>query len=296
MIKRNLFKFLLVLAILNPIFAGVARANDLQDLLGNDIDETVALKMLKEKPELLKERDSSGRNALHIAAEYARTNVVKWLLKHKANVNATDFNGDTPIFLTENGDIARMLIDDKADLKIRDNWGKTALEHAAQMQYGQVCEAILDSGFRLDLTSALLLGKREEAKKIIRKHPLEVQRPTADSDLWGNTSPLGIAAGNGDVEMTKILLWAGAPVNAETKCPNSGPITPLCNAVWGGHIATARLLCDAGANCNVTGGKLYPRLLDFAAEHSDPDMIDLLVSHGAKFGKDSLKGQTPPAQ
>jgi len=107
----------------------------------------------------------------------------------------------------------------------------------------------------------------------------EVER---DSDLWGNTSPLGVAASQGDKEMVELLLEAGAPINAVTDRPNGGPTTALCNAVWAGHYEIAEVLCNAGADCNMTGGKFYRRLLDHALKHSDKKMVDLLVKHGAK--------------
>jgi hypothetical protein len=52
-------------------------------------------------------------------------------------------------------------------------------------------------------------------------------------------------------------------------------------AVWAKQYEIAEILCNAGANCNVSGGKNYPRLLDYAVKHSDQKMIELLRKHGA---------------
>jgi ankyrin repeat protein len=59
-------------------------------------------------------------------------------------------------------------------------------------------------------------------------------------------------------------------------------VTPLCNAVWEGHYEVAEILCKAGADCNVTGGKYFPCLLDYAMHNSDRRMVDLLVKHGGR--------------
>ncbi len=274
----------LLILLLLAAFAGFTHAGPIHELIRNHADLN-ALKLLAANPALIEDRDATNCTPLHCAAQTANVKVVKWLLKHKANVNAAAYDGFTPLHLTTDGEIARLLIRAGADLKRKDNWGKTPLQRAAQLQHKEVSEAILASGFSLDLTSALLLDRRDDAKKIIKRKPAEVKRVEPDADLWGNTSPLGIAAGNGDSEMVALLLQAGAPVNATTDRPGMAAMTPLCNAVWGGHLPAAELLCQAGANCNVTGGKFYPNLLDFAVKHSDPQLVELLIKHGAKAGK-----------
>jgi len=278
LVKRVFLAFVLLTA------GGLGHAGEIHELIISNAG-TNALKLLEANPALIEDRDATNCTPLHYAAQFARTNIVRWLLKHKADVNAIAYDGFTPLYLTSDGGIARMLLSAGANPKLRDNWGRTPLQHAAQLGHTNVCEAILSSGFPLDLTSALFLGRRDDAKKIIRRKPAEVKDVPEDMDLWGNTSPLGIAAGNGDREIVELLLKAGAPVNALTARPGLAPMTPLCNAVWGGHLAVAELLCKAGANCNVTGGKFYPTLLDYAQEHSDPLMIELLIRYGGKSGK-----------
>jgi len=43
-------------------------------------------------------------------------------------------------------------------LKAKDAWGKTPLQSAAQEKRKDVCEAILESGFSIDLSTALWLA------------------------------------------------------------------------------------------------------------------------------------------
>ena len=278
LLKRTLFALFLM------AWASVAQAGEIHELILHNAT-TNALQLLEKNPALLEERDATNCTPLHYAAQFARINVVKWLIKHKANINAMAYDDFTPMHLTKDGEIARLLIHAGANLKLKDTWGRTPLQRAALLGHKDVVQEILDSDFPLDLTSALILGKRDEAKKTIRKHPEMVKVVEPDADLWGNTSPLGIAAGNGDTEIVELLLKAGASVNAATACPGMEPMTPLCNAVWGGHFETAELLCDAGADCNATGGKFYPHLLDFATAHSDQKIINLLIKHGGKSGR-----------
>ena len=268
----------LALALISP-----ARAGEVHDaLIRGDTDR--AMELLKHDSALVRSTDASGRTPLHCAAQYGRGEVVRWLLRHKAEVNATAPGGFTPLHLAADGDVARMLIRAGADLKLKNSWGRTPLQYAAQMRRATVCEAILDSGYPADLSSALMLGKRDLAKKIIKREPNQARQADGGSDLWANTLPLGIAAANGDKEMVELLLKAGAPVNGGTELPEVGPMTPLCNAVWGNHLEIAELLCQAGADCNVTGGKSYPRLLDYAVEHGAVEMAELLIKYGGRPG------------
>jgi ankyrin repeat protein len=283
--SRWLAPFLILLL---SAFPTVADAKQVPRSVGEEsAEQTLAL--LKRQPSLVRSRDNSQCTPLHRAASRGQVAVVRWLLAHNAEVNAKAYNGFTPLHLTKRGDVARLLLKHGADPSIRDSWGKTPLQNAAQMGHTHVANAIIEAGHPIDLASALMLGKRDLAKKIIREQPdtLKGDRKASPfgegADLWGNTTPLGIAAGQGDKEMVLLLLEAGAPVDGGTFMPNAGGVaTPLYNAVRAGHVEVVEILCKAGANCNVIGGKFYRSLLDFAQKHSDKKIVDLLVKHGAK--------------
>jgi ankyrin repeat protein len=79
------------------------------------------------------------------------------------------------------------------------------------------------------------------------------------------------------------LLKAGATVNATTKIPNVGNVSPLCEAVWAGHMEIVESLCKAGADCNVTiHGRGFNTLLEWARKNSEKKIVELLVKYGAK--------------
>jgi len=244
--------------------------------------DEITLEFVKTNAGPVDQKDDSECTTLHYAARYGRIETTKWLIAHKADVNTVSYNKFTPMHMVSDAALAKLLIQSGADLKKIDAWGKTPLQTAAEEGRTNVCDVILASGFPLDLSSALRVGKRDLARKLIKENPKMVKHVEGDWDLWGNTSPLGIAAAQGDEDMLRLLLKAGAPVNAVTYLPNAGQTTPLCNAVWAGHYEAAKILCEAGADCNMTGGKFYPRLLDFALRHSDKKIVDLLRKHGAE--------------
>jgi ankyrin repeat protein len=246
------------------------------------------LEFVKNKAGAVDEKDDMECTALHYAARYGRLKTAQWLIAHKADVNTVSYNGFTPMHMVSDSALAKLLVEAGADLHKKDSWGNTPMKSAAQEGRTNICEVILASGFPMDLTSALWIGRRDVAKQIIKDNPGSVTNIEEGSNLWGNTSPLGVAAAQGDKEMVELLLEAGAPVNAITEIPNTGPANALCNAVWNKHYGVAQLLCKSGADCNMIGGRFYPRLLDYALRHSDRKTVNLLIKYGATAG---IKGR-----
>ena len=85
------------------------------------------------------------------------------------------------------------------------------------------------------------------------------------------------AAKKKDVEAVKVLLKAGADVNARDK--DGG--TPLYAAVFWGHVELVKLLLEAGANVNAKGiGGDTP--LHLAAIQGNVGAVKVLREAGAK--------------
>jgi cytohesin len=252
-------------------------------------DVSSARAILAKDPTLLNARDESESTPLHIAARYGPVEGVNMLIGLGADVNVKSYNGFSPLHITKDGEIARALIRAGANLAQDDGAGKTPLQYAAQTKKNEVVEAILESGYPLDLASAVLLRRRELVKQMLKERPAVAKEVKVELDLHHNTTALGFAVAQGDKEIAELLLAAGAPVNAPTYLPRAGGnATALCNAVWAGHLEMVELLCEHGADCNVVGGKFYHSLLDYACNHSDPRIVEILLQHGAKPEPKSL--------
>ena len=91
------------------------------------------------------------------------------------------------------------------------------------------------------------------------------------------------AASNGNIEVIKQHLTAGADVNAK----NDSGLTPL-------HYAEskeiAEILITAGADVNA-GDKITP--LHYAAQYGEMEIVELLISKGADVNAQSFVGMTP---
>lgn len=141
----------------------------------------------------------------------------------------------------------------------------------ARAQVSPVADAAMNRD--LDAVRALIARKAD------------VNLPQGD----GSTA-LHWAAYTGNAEMARLLLGAGAGVQAVSRV---GGLTPLMMATRAGDAAIVKLLVDAkadvtGANANGTTP------LMFAAASGNVDVVRLLVDRGADLNAtDTTNGQTP---
>jgi ankyrin repeat protein len=97
------------------------------------------------------------------------------------------------------------------------------------------------------------------------------------------------ASQNGDVELARMLLYAGANLKATTRL---GGHTPLLLASRPGDVAMMRVLLDAGAGPNVATTNGTSPLMLAAASGSAP-AVTLLLDRGADVAaKENAMGQT----
>ena len=111
--------------------------------------------------------------------------------------------------------------------------------------------------------------------------------PADVRDREGRT-PLHLAAQAGHTDVIQILLDAGAEVDAEDRDFGS---RPLYLAAVGAHVSVAKLLLERGALVDATNHTRDPvsagshhsnyTALDQASEAGHPDLVALLLDHGA---------------
>lgn len=110
-----------------------------------------------------------------------------------------------------------------------------------------------------------------------------------DTEEYNGMTPLMVAARRGDERCVKLLLKAGADVNAKGKY---GSDHPLAYAAQAGNLEVVKLLLDAGANVNATGA-LESTALMSAAAGAHPEIVQCLIEHGAEVDAEDINGETP---
>jgi ankyrin repeat protein len=98
------------------------------------------------------------------------------------------------------------------------------------------------------------------------------------------------AARNGDLELTQMLLYAGANVKATTRL---GGYTPLLMAADQGHATVIAALVSGGADVKAANA-LGTTPLMLAAASGNPQAVTILVENGAEIdATEKTFGQTP---
>ena len=96
------------------------------------------------------------------------------------------------------------------------------------------------------------------------------------ADRYGVT-PLQLACANGNAAMIKLLLDAGADANSV----DPTAITALMTAAEVGNLESVRALLERGAKVDAREPGYQQTALMFAVRENHPDVVKLLVDHGA---------------
>lgn len=149
--------------------------------------------------------------------------------------------------------MARVLLENGADISAKDKAGWTALHQAADSGHERVVRILLGKGAQTSVRSsdiysvspldlAIQSGSRETARLILQKSDVTV--PYVGTDMM----PLHAAANllGDDVTLVKLLLSKGADIESEDSCG----ISALGYAARQGNEKVLRLLLDEGATVN----------------------------------------------
>lgn len=166
------------------------------------------------------------------------------------------------------------------------------------------------------LVDAVRAGHRDAAVALIEKR-VDVNAPMADG-----TTPLHWAAHNGDVDLVKRLLKAGAKATArneygstpmseaaeradaeiiklllkagaDVESPNPEGETALMTVARTDHVDAAKVLLSKGAKVNAKEQWRGQTALMWAAAQSQPEMVKLLIKHGADVNARSSVREWP---
>ena len=104
---------------------------------------------LVKTPALINAKDARGWTALMIAARENRPEILRLLLRHRADVNVRNKIGETALMHAANSDriaIVQMLLDHGASVDTKNNAGWTALTYAAWKGHRLTVETLLSKG------------------------------------------------------------------------------------------------------------------------------------------------------
>lgn len=172
-----------------------------------------------------------------------------------------------------------------ADIQAVTDEGKTPLCLAAEAEDSEMVDFLLGKGATMDFRAALTLGRTERARELL------------DAGLSFEELSWGIASASryGHTDIVKALLERRVSVHGQSSAGWMRGATPLHHAASGGHVETARLLLEHGADVNAMTLEFCGMTpLHCAAEQGHLETAKTLVEHGADIARrDRLHNGTP---
>ncbi len=210
-----------------------------------------------------KPHETGGNTALMIAIGqdgFTHTESAKLLINKGAKLDIQNRLGNTALMdAVHNTEIAKILIDKGAKIDLQNIGGETALMLAAA-KYPEVVKLLLDKG----------------ANIVIRQNAKYNFTPNA----------LDNAAIHGNIECAKLILAKATNLGLKDEVIR----VALHWAVSSNQLEMAKYLLDEGAN--VDGNDEYAGYTPLM-ETSMPEMVQLLVSRGAKVNAKNKMNYTP---
>ncbi len=205
-------------------------------------------------------RTREGVTPLQLAAINGSARMLGRLIKSGADPNAAlTPAGDTALMLgsrTGKTDAIRLLLEARADVNARESWGgTTALMWAVAEGHAEAARLLIAAGADVNARShyvAAANGRGFEGRTPSASRTEEKVEEFASGWL----TPLMFAARDGRLELTRILLGAGADVDAVA---GDGK-TALALAIFNGNYDVASFLVDRKADVNKADAQRFTPL------------------------------------
>ena len=245
--------------------------------------------------------DSDGTRALHWAVRADEVEVARLLLKAGADAAARNRLGVTPLNLAAangNGPMIRTLLDHGADPHHVERTGETMLMAATRSGSADAVHSLLQRGAdpnvaepQLKLTALMIAAEAgaADAVRVLLEVEADVHARTRAAAVPGRRMPCVGRTGCGS--HGKGIIRGGLPEQGYQP-PIPGDMTPLMFAAREGHVETARLLLDAGADVHASDKNGITPLLMAISNNRIP-MARFLIERGANIHVKDWYGRTP---
>jgi uncharacterized protein len=182
------------------------------------------------------------------------------------------------------GKVRALLEQDPSLARITDNDGVSALLKAVYYNRKAVADLLLSARNDLDIFEASATGQTQRVADLIKTDPSLVNAFAIDGFY-----PLGLAVFFRHPETVKILLDAGADVNAQSR--NTMKVRPIHAASAAGQIEVAQALVERGADLNARQQDGFTALHE-AAGSGKLEFARLFLDHGADLNVKTDDGKT----
>ena len=247
----------------------------------------------------LEDKDATGMTKLHHAVQVRNLLLVRSLIDQGENLRSRANDGKTALHYaslepSQGLDMMRLLLnaEDKAIMNLGDDNGQTPLHYAAEKDFTDGIQLMVDRGVDTDITDnngfssylwAVVAGQRGATNKLLTLG-VDVNSTSADGK-----SALGWAASLGYSSIAELLVHNGAVVMSMTR---NTQMVPLEEAAACGDFLTVQLLLRWGADPNYRDRDGWSAI-HWAAEEGHMEIVRLLLNDGANVNAVSSYGTSP---
>ncbi|KAG5810499.1 hypothetical protein H9Q74_005788 [Fusarium xylarioides] len=247
---------------------------------------------------------SFGRSPIFSACRSGSAESVKMLIRHGADLGITDDFGFTCLYEAAYygfEDIVRILVESNVDLLLQNRFGYTPLHLATYTGNVKCYQYLLEQGADATIRdtkgrnvihlTCFYAGHAELLRLILQDGPSSL----ATDQAYDVGSPLMLVAGNGDIDMAKVLLEFGAAPSLFIT-DNLGNL-PLHRAASLGHTKLVELFLEHGAETALsipnTAGNTALHLTCAVAGHDQVMSLLLRREVEESILMENAKGDTP---
>ncbi len=314
--ETKIAKLLALTALTVGVCSSFARSGEIHDAAYDGDIERVA-QLIKARPDCVNEKNGLGETALHKAAagvperaiasiggrEKEKTEsdyrqIAEFLLDHKADLDARDNPGRTPLHTAAiHGqlEIIKTFVARKSEINAKDTQGWTPLHWVAMHDVpagrgmsasaAGVMTILLDSGANVDARGEygntplyIAADYSQDSTDIVKV--LIARGADVNAKGRNGETPLHRAASRGNIGIIRLLIVSKADVNAKDK----HGATPLHESAYEGRNEAVEFLVKNNADIDAKNedGKTALQLANEAKHGKYDDVAAFLRQHGAK--------------
>ena len=221
------------------------------------------------------------------AVQHGDAQGVQALLKNKVDVNAPQPDGATALHWAayrSDAESAAALIRAGANVNAKNKYGVTPLALAADQGDAAVLDLLLKAGAKpndainfVNSGETPLMHAARSAKVDAVKLLVRAGADVNAKENWNGQTALMWAAADGNSAMVKALLDLGADIHAKSHAGT----TPFLFAVRKGDLPSVQAMLAAGADVNEKRSGDFATPLLIAIINGHADLVDLLLDKGA---------------
>ena len=237
--------------------------------------------------------DWRQQTPLHLSSYTGNLAVARLLLDNGANVDDVDSTGETPLYMASRLDseaasgMTQLLLQHGADMNIGDS---TSLHMASYGGDLKLARLLLDNGANVnavDHNGSTPLHEASWCKVCSEEEAVDVARlllqrgGNVNAQDKKQSTPLHIAAYRGSLEIARLLLDHGAKVDTMDVKGNTPLHDISTGKYWDTEVDIARLLLEHGADVNAKS-RSGESPLDMASQTGRDDVAKFLLEHGGR--------------